>query len=116
MKQTAKEWILKQRLENYGYDWREFNKMSQNKARLKSKIRQMSDADIRRNLAKAGILGGGGRLHTSPIHKKIKGKWKKTSGKNWDYDVGQSYNEELMNILHIGIGKKTNWWSSQRIW
>ena len=91
--QTAKQWILKQRLENYGYDWKDFNKMSQNKSRLKSKIKNMSDADIRRNLAQAGILGGGGRFGQRPVMKKVGNKWKKTGKKDWDYTVGQSFNE-----------------------
>lgn len=116
MGKTAKEWILSHRLENYGYDWKDFNKMSQNKTRLKKQIKSMSDTEIRKNLAKAGIIGRGGRLGKTPVHKKVGKKWVKTGKKQWDYTVGQSFNEELMNIMHVGSGKKTNWWSSQRIW
>ena len=115
-KKTAKDWILDQRLQNYGYDWKDFSKMSGQKSRLKSKIKNMSDADIRRNLAQAGILGGGGRFGQRPVMKKVGNKWKKTGKKDWDYTVGQSFNEELMNIMHVGTGKKKNWWSSQQIW
>jgi len=119
---TAKDWILNQRLENYGYDWKDFNKMSQNKARLKRKIKDMKDADIRRNLAQAGILGSGRRLSKVKPYKKVikngKEKWVRDGSRagEWDYTTGQSFNEELMNIMHIGSGKQRNWWSDQQIW
>ena len=99
---TAKQWLLKQRLQNYGYDYKDFQKMSASKTRLKKKIKSMSDADIRRNLAKSGVLGKGRRLT-------------KRRG-SWDYTVGQSFNEELLNMLQLGSGAKRNWWSTQKIW
>ena len=113
---TAKDWILSHRLENYGYDWKDFQKMSRNKSRLKSKIKSMDDAVIRKNLAKAGILGRGGRFGQTPVKKMVGKKWVKTGKKDWDYTVGQSFNEELMNIMHVGSGKKNSWWNSQKIW
>ena len=118
--ENLKQWILKQRLENYGYDWKDFNKMSGSKVRLKSKIKNMSDAEIRKNLAQAGILGGSGRLQKSPAYKRItkkSGKTKliKAGKKQWNYTIGQSFNEELINIMHIGSGKQNNWWADQNM-
>lgn len=100
--ETIKEWLLKQRLQNYGYDWKFFGKMAGHKTRLKSKIKGMSDADIRRNLAKARILGSGGRLS-------------RTKGRV-EYTTGQSFNEELVNMMHLGAGRKTSFWDLQERW
>lgn len=101
--QTIKDWLLQQRIENYGYDWKFFNKMAGHKARLKSKIKTMSDAQIRRNLAKAGILRGG------------TGRLTRTKGRV-EYTTGQSFNEELVNMLHLGAGRKTSYWDLQERW
>jgi len=115
-KETLKQWLLKHKLDNYGYDYKWFNKMSGHKTRLNAKIRGMSDAEIRRNLAKAGILGKSGRLGQAPVYKKQGDKWVKTSGKQWDYTTGQSFNEELINMLQIGAGKKKSFWQTQDDW
>jgi len=114
--QELKQWLLKHKLENYGYDYKWFNKMSKHKSKLKSKIRVMSDAEIRRNLAKAGILGKTGRLGQAPIYQKKGDKWVKTSKKQWDYTTGQSFNEELINLLQIGSGNKKSFWQTQDSW
>ena len=106
---TAKEWILKQRLQNYGYDRDWFLKMQGHKARVFKKLKQTPDKDIRIALAKAGILGRGKRLT----------KTRSRSGKRvWDYTVGQSFNEELLNIATIGAtkGKKSFWEIQDRGW
>jgi len=114
--QSLKKWLLQHRLDNYGYDWKHFQKMSGHKSRLKSKIMQMNDADIRRNLAQAGILGKTGRLGQAPIFKKQGKKYVKTSKKQWDYTTGQSFNEELINLLQIGSGHKKSFWQTQDDW
>ena len=123
MAKTVKEWILSHRLENYGYDWKDFNKMSANKTKLKSKIKQMSDADIRRNLAQAGILGSGKRLSKVKPYKKVikngKEKWVRDGSRagEWDYTTGQSFNEEIINIATIGATKgKKSFWDVQDRW
>jgi len=105
--ETLKQWLLKHKLENYGYDYKFFHKMGTHKSKLKNKIKGMSDAEIRKNLAKAGILGRGGRLS----------KTRTKSGKKvWDYMTGQSFNEELVNMLQIGSGHKKSFWQTQEGW
>ena len=102
-KETVKQWILKQRLQNYGYDWKYYNKMVQKKAQLKNKLKSMSDAEIRGSLAKAGILGSRGRLT------RRKGVV--------DYTTGQSFNEELLNIMQLSASKgKKSFWEVQDKW
>ena len=102
-KENVKQWILKQRLQNYGYDYKWFNKMAQKKSMLKSKLKYMSDAEIRKELAKAGILGKGKRLTRS------KGVV--------DYTTGQSFNEELLNIMQLSASKgKKSFWEVQDQW
>lgn len=120
-KETLKQWLLKHKLKNYGYDRKWFNKMTSKKTQLKSQIKQMSDAEIRRSLAKAGILGRGGRLGQTPSYKKVmkngKVAWVKTGSKEWDYTVGQSFNEELLNMLQISASKrKKSFWDVQNKW
>lgn len=119
--EKLKQWILKQRIENYGYDAPFFRKLSGHKAKLKKKIKVMSDAQIRKNLAIAGILGRGGRLQSTSAYKRIKTKSGKTKlvkqgEKHWDYTVGQSFNEELVNIMQIGSGQKKSFWKVQEEW
>ena len=105
--QELKKWLTKHKIENYGYDWRYFQKMSQHKAKLNAKIKNMSDAEVRRNLAKAGILGKGRRLSKTRTRK---------GNKVWDYTTGQSFNEELINMLQIGSGNKKSFWETQEGW
>lgn len=101
--ETVKSWLFKQKLQNYGYDWKFFNKMSKHKAQLKAKLRNISDADIRKALAKEGILGSGRRL--SRHHGKV------------DYTTGQSFNEEMMNMLELGATKgKKSFYQVQERW
>jgi hypothetical protein len=102
-KENVKDWLLKQRISNYGYDWKWFGKMTRKKAQLKAKIRNMSDADVRRSLAKAGILGSGRRLERK------RGRV--------DYTTGQSFNEELLNMLQLSASKgKKSFWEVQDRW
>ena len=114
--QKLKQWLLKHKLDNYGYDQKWFAKMSGHKSKLKAKIKVMSDAEIRKNLAKAGILGRSGRLGQAPVYKKQGKKYVKTSKKQWDYTTGQSFNEELINMLQIGSGHKKSFWQTQEDW
>lgn len=102
-KETIKQWILKQRLQNYGYDYKWFRKMAQRKAMLKSKLEYMPDAMIRKELAKAGILGKGRRLSRH--------------GGVVDYTTGQSFNEELINMMQLSASKgKKSFWEVQDKW
>tara|TARA_Y100000310_G_scaffold59038_1_gene54360 strand:+ start:1399 stop:1650 length:252 start_codon:yes stop_codon:yes gene_type:complete len=36
--------------------------------------------------------------------------------KEWDYTTGQSFNEELINMLQIGSGSKKNFFDTQDKW
>ena len=102
-KQTVKQYLLKPRLSNYGYDWRWFRKMQQVKTRYKSKVAGLSDADIRRALAKEGILGKGRRLTRS--------------GGKVEYTTGQSFNEEYLNMLVLAGSKgKKSFYQIQERW
>ena len=116
-KENVKQFLMKHKLQNYGYDYKFFKKMSDHKAKLKAKLRQMDEAQVRKNLAFAGILGRGRRLSHSPVKKRTpSGKWKKTGKKEWDYTTGQSFNEELINMLQIGSGNKKSFWQTQDDW
>lgn len=76
--ENLKQWLLKQKLSNYGYDYKHFRKMSGLKTKLKSKLTYMPEKDLRKHLAKAGILGKGRRLSKTPSYIKTKqGKWAK---------------------------------------
>lgn len=98
-----KDWLMKQRLDNYGYDRSWFVKMQRHKARVKQKLKGRSDREVRKSLAKAGILGRGGRLQTK------RGKVR--------YTTGQSFNEELLNMLTLGATKgKKSFWKVQENW
>jgi len=120
--EELKQWILKQRLQNYGYDYPFFRKLTSKKASLKKQIKNMSDTEIRKTLAKAGILGGHGRLQKTQGYRYIKtksGKKKlvKQGKKEWDYTVGQSFNEELLNIMQLSASKgKKSFWEVQSNW
>lgn len=105
-KESLKQWIKKQRLQNYGYDYPYFKKMSSYKARILKKLEKTPDVDVRKALAKEGILGKGRRLTKTRL---------KSGKKVWDYTTGQSFNEELLNIATIGAtkGKKSFWESSE---
>lgn len=101
--ESVKQWMMKQRIENYGYGRKWFNKMKAKKTKLKSQIKVMTDAEIRRSLAKAGILGHGGRLERK------KGRV--------SYTTGQSFNEELINMMQLSASKgKKNFWDTQDRW
>lgn len=121
-KETLKQWILKQKLQNYGYDYKWFNKMKNKKAQLKNQIYRMNDADIRKSLAQAGILGTGRRLNKSPAYtwvtkKSGKKVLKKVGDRKWEYTTGQSFNEELLNIMQISASKgKKSFWEVQDRW
>ena len=106
--ENLKQWILKQRMQNYGYDYKWFNKMNNKKAQLKKQIQNMNDLEIRKTLAKAGILGKGKRLT----------KTRTRSGERvWDYTTGQSFNEELLNIMQLSASKgKKSFWEVQDKW
>lgn len=103
MGETIKQWLLKQRLSNYGYGWQDFRRMSSHKARVKAKLMNTPDAEIRRALANAGILGSRGRLTRR--------------GGRVDYTVGQSSNEEVINMMQLGATKgKKSFWKHQERW
>jgi hypothetical protein len=103
-KETVKQWLLKQKLQNYGYDYKWFRKMGALKSRMKTKLRNTPDAEIRKALAKEGILGQGRRLTRS------KGRV--------DYTTGQSFNEEMLNMMTLGAtkGKKSFYQIQDRWW
>ena len=61
-KETLKQWIKKQRLENYGYEPSYFRKMQSHKARVFKKLDKVPEQEVAKALAKAGILGKGRRL------------------------------------------------------
>lgn len=105
---SLKTWIKKQRLQNYGYDWKHFQKMSAYKSRVVKKLDTVPEKDVKIALAKAGILGKGRRLSS---YRNRKGK------REWDYTTGQSFNEELINLATIGATKgKKSFWEVQEGW
>lgn len=120
--ENLKQWILKQRLSNYGYDRKSWQRMSGYKSRVFNKLRNTPEEDVRKALAQAGILGNGGRLQRVPARKMIKTKsgkvkYVRSGQKVWDYTTGQSFNEELINIATIGATKgKRNFWEIQERW
>ena len=107
-KETVKDFLLNQRLQNYGYDYKWFRKMSALKTKMKNRLEGTPDAEIRRVLAKEGILGKGKRLG---IVRNSKGR------KVVDYTTGQSFNEELLNMMVLsGTKGKKSFYEIQDRW
>lgn len=108
--ESLKDWLLKQRLENYGYELRDFRHMQRVKSKYRDRIMNMPDADIHRTLAMSGILGRGRRLSVA--------RSRKTREKYWDYTTGQSFNEELVNMMVLSgsKGKKSFWEIQEKRW
>lgn len=118
MGESLKEWLLSknQRLSNYGYDWKDFRRMSNQKARYRRQLRNVPDREIRKTLATSGILGRGGRLQRTPSYIRLpSGKFARAGKKQWNYTTGQSYNEEYLNLLSLASSKgKKSYWERQR--
>jgi hypothetical protein len=101
--ETIKDWLLKQRLKNYGYDYKWFRRMQQTNQRYKNRIKNMPDMDVRKSLAQAGILGKGRRLTRQ--------------GGKVDYTTGQSFNEEYINMVTLaGTKGKKSFFQIQDKW
>ena len=77
-------WLLSQRLENYGYDVKEFNKLKSRKAFLIRKLKKNYLI-----LSKKKFYGIYNRLY----------HYKKDNKTYIGYTTGQSFNEELITLL-----------------
>ena len=79
-----REWLLSQRLENYGYDYKDFQQLQSRKAYLIKKLKK--NYKILSNKEFYGIFR---RLY----------HYKKDNKTYIGYIVGQSFNEELITLL-----------------
>ena len=92
-------WILSQKLSNYGYDWKTFRRLSNHASRLRRKIREFYDSLIISEKVKAGnFMNGRLAIENGQV----------------TYTVGQSFNEEYINLIaeileRIGGYKRRNW-------
>lgn len=93
--EILKEYLLTGRLENYGYDWKDFRRMSNTASKLRGKIRLMSEKEIRSRL-----LPNFDRLQFSE--------------KRVNYIVFQSWNEEYLNLLSFAVNENCAWDKERR--
>ena len=95
------DWLLKQRLRNYGYDYRDFKRLSNYASKVRRLIRQFYDSLIISEKVKAGnFMSGRLEIENNQVH----------------YTVGQSFNEEYINLMaeileRIGAYNRRQWLS-----
>ena len=82
--QKILDWLLKQRIRNYGYDYRDFRRLSNYASKFRRLIRQFYDSLIISEKVKTGdFMGGRLEIENNRVH----------------YTVGQSFNEEYINLM-----------------
>jgi len=95
------DWLLSQRLRNYGYDWRDFKRLSNYASKLRRKIRQNYDSLVISEKVKAGdFMNGRLEIENNQVH----------------YTTGQSFNEEYINLMaeileRINVYNRRQWLS-----
>jgi len=82
--QKILDWLLSQRLRNYGYYWRDFRRLSDYASKLRRKIRQNYDSLVISEKVKTGDF--------------MNGRLEIEDGQVF-YVVGQSFNEEYINLM-----------------
>ncbi len=90
MQETMLFWLLAQRCENYGYDWKMFRNISQQRYRARKAMQTY--------LACAYSLD----WERAPLAYRL----------NWDtmdYTCGQSQNEEITNLLRQLVNPNAQW-------
>jgi len=92
-------WLLSQRLRNYGYGWRDFKRLSNYASKLRHKIRESYGSLVASEKVKAGSFALG-RLGIKD--------------RQVTYTVGQSFNEEYINLMaevleRIGVYNRRRW-------
>ena len=99
--QKILDWLLKQKLTNYGYDYRDFRRLSNYASKLRSKIRKFYDSLVISEKVKNGnFMNGRLEIENNQVH----------------YTVGQSFNEEYINLMaeileRIGAYNRRQWLS-----
>lgn len=83
------EYLLANRCSNYGYDWRMFRRISNQRSRARRAIRHFT-GDLAWDVA--------------PLSYRL--NWDRTS-----YTVGQSSNEEITNLLRQLVDPNAGWLS-----
>lgn len=76
---SLEAYLMRDRLENYGYNWKDFRRLQNQRARVK--------AHARRTMLSLSHVEGEGRLSYAP------------SIDAWEYTTGQSNNEEITNLI-----------------
>lgn len=93
------DWLLSQKLVNYGYDWKDFKRLSNHASRLRRKIRLFYDSLVISEKVKAGnFMNGRLAIEDGQIA----------------YTTGQSFNEEYINLMgeileRINAYKRRSW-------
>jgi len=93
------DWLLQQRLSNYGYTHRDFRRLSNYASKFRGLIRDFyRDIITNKDVLKGNFMSGRLRL----------------SGGEVDYIVGQSFNEEYINLMaeileRIGVYQRRRW-------
>ena len=86
------DWLKAQRLENYGYNWLDFRRMSGRKSRLMTRLKKRTAQQLIDNLNQPRRRFG--------IFERVEiGFNENGSIKRIGYCVGQSFNEELITVI-----------------
>ena len=95
------DWLLSQRLRNYGYYWRDFKRLSNYASKFRCLIRQFYNSLVISEKVKTGdFMNGRLEIEDDRVH----------------YTVGQSFNEEYINLMaevleRIGAYNRRQWLS-----
>ena len=90
--QLIVDWFLNQRLSNYGYNFKTFQRLSSMASSLRQRMRFFRN-EVERFLMSNQNEIMGGRLYVDKTDKKVR------------YVVGQSFNEEYINMMMIILEK-----------
>ena len=99
--QRILDWLLSQRLKNYGYDYRDFRRLSNYASKFRHLIRKFYDSLVISEKVKAGdFMGGRLEIENNQVH----------------YTTGQSFNEEYINLMaemleRINVYNRRQWLS-----
>ncbi len=95
------DWLLNQRLRNYGYDYKDFRRLSNYASKFRRLIRKFYDSLIISEKVKTGdFMNGRLEIENNQVH----------------YTTGQSFNEEYINLMaevleRIGAYSRRQWLS-----
>jgi len=93
------DWLLSQRLTNYGYNYKDFKRLSNYASKFRKLIKWFyRDIITNREVLQGDFMSGRLRLVDGKV----------------DYIIGQSFNEEYINLMaeileRVGVYKRRKW-------